>query len=72
VRGAGAEALGSQRSDRLGGLVYLDAADDPTLKLTDYGVPLIDPSRLPPSIKPAPAPDYRQRSARRSSTTTAA
>lgn len=50
--------LGSQRSDRLGGLVYLDAADDPTLKLTDYGVPLIDPARLPPSVKPAPSPDY--------------
>jgi non-heme chloroperoxidase len=51
--------LGSQRSDRLGGLVYLDAADDPTLKLTDYGVPLIDPARLPALIKPAPSPDYR-------------
>jgi non-heme chloroperoxidase len=50
--------LGSQRSDRLGGLVYLDAADDPTLKLTDYGVPLIDPARLPASVKPAPSPDY--------------
>ena len=50
--------LGSQRSDRLAGLVYLDAADDPTLRLADYGVPLIDPARLPPSIKPAPPPDY--------------
>lgn len=34
-------ALGSQRPERLGGLVYLDAAEDPTLKLTDY---------LPPAL----------------------
>lgn len=51
-------ALGSQRSNRLGGLVYLDAAEDPTLKLTDYGVPLIDAARLPPSVKQAPSLDY--------------
>jgi len=50
--------LGSQRSDRLGGLVYLDAADDPTLKPTDYGMPLIDPARLPASVTPVPSPDY--------------
>jgi pimeloyl-ACP methyl ester carboxylesterase len=29
--------LGAQQSDRLGGLVYLDAAEDPTLTLADYG-----------------------------------
>jgi pimeloyl-ACP methyl ester carboxylesterase len=58
--------LGSQRSDRLGGLVYLDAADDPTLKLTDYGVPLIDAARLPASVKPAPSPDYSSFEAYRS------
>lgn len=49
---------GAQHGDRIGGLVYLDAADDPTLKLADYGVPLIDPARLPPSVKPAPKDDY--------------
>ena len=50
--------LGSQHSDRLGGLVYFDAADDPTLTSADYEVPFPDPAQLPPSIKPAPAPDY--------------
>jgi pimeloyl-ACP methyl ester carboxylesterase len=30
-------ALGAQHPDRLGGLVYLDAAEDPTLTLADYG-----------------------------------
>jgi non-heme chloroperoxidase len=29
--------LGAQHPDRLGGLVYLDAAEDPTLTLADYG-----------------------------------
>ncbi|MGH9631325.1 MAG: alpha/beta fold hydrolase [Bryobacteraceae bacterium] len=50
--------LGSQHSDRLGGLVYFDAADDPTLTNADYEVQFPDPAQLPPSIKPAPAPDY--------------
>jgi non-heme chloroperoxidase len=50
--------LGSQHSDRLGGLVYFDAADDPTLTPSDYEVRFPDPTQLPPSIKPAPAPDY--------------
>ena len=50
--------LGSQHSDRLGGLVYLDAAEDPTLTPADYDVPFVDAARLPASIKPAPALDY--------------
>jgi pimeloyl-ACP methyl ester carboxylesterase len=41
--------LGSQHPD-LGGLVYLDAAEDPTLTMSDYGVPEFDPARLPPRI----------------------
>jgi len=49
--------LGGQHSDRLGGLVYLDAAEDPTLTLADYGASG-DPATLPPSVKPPPAPDY--------------
>jgi non-heme chloroperoxidase len=48
--------LGSQHSDRLGGLVYFDAADDPTLTPADYAVRFPDPAQLPPSIDPAP--DY--------------
>lgn len=31
--------LGAQQAGRLGGLVYLDAAEDPTLTLTDYAFP---------------------------------
>jgi pimeloyl-ACP methyl ester carboxylesterase len=31
--------LGGQHPDRLGGLVYLEAADDPTLTLSDYAFP---------------------------------
>ena len=51
--------LAARHEDRLGGLVYLDAADDPTLSLADYGVPLnYERKDLPPSIKPPAAPDY--------------
>lgn len=31
-------SLGAEHPDRLGGLVYLDAAEDPTLRLSDYGL----------------------------------
>jgi hypothetical protein len=34
--------LGGQYADRIGALVYLDAAEDPTLKLTDYDFPPAD------------------------------
>ena len=34
--------LGGQHPERLGGLVYLDAAEDPTLKLSDYDFPPAD------------------------------
>jgi non-heme chloroperoxidase len=34
--------LGGQYRDRVGGLIYLDAAEDPTLKLTDYNFPPAD------------------------------
>ena len=34
--------LGGQHPGRLGGLVYLDAAEDPTLKLSDYDFPPAD------------------------------
>src|SRR5438876_973681 len=46
----------SQHSDRLSGLVYLDGAGDPTTPA--YDPPMPDPTTLPRSIKPAPAPDY--------------
>ena len=46
--GAILHTLGAQYPERLGGLVYLDAADDPTLTMADYGVPPFDPAKLPP------------------------
>jgi len=46
----------SQHSDRLSGLVYLDGASDPTTPA--YDPPMPDPTTLPRSIKPTPAPDY--------------
>jgi non-heme chloroperoxidase len=45
--------LGAQHPDRLGGLVYLDAAEDPTL--TDYDLPPVDMANLPVKVgKPVP------------------
>ena len=46
-----------QHSDRLNGLVYLDGASDPTLTPAENGTPMPDPTTLPRSIKPPPAPD---------------
>ncbi len=46
--------LGAQHPDRLAGLVYLDAAEDPTLTLADYDAPPVDRAHLPASVaKPA-------------------
>ena len=50
--------LGAQHSERLGGLVYFDAADDPTLTPADYEIRFPDPAQLPASIKARPTPDY--------------
>lgn len=48
--------LGAQHSDRIGAVVYLNSADDPTL--TDYGVKPPDPGRLPRPTHSNPPPDY--------------
>ena len=50
--------LGSHHADRVAGLVYFDAADDPTLTNTDYEVPFPDPAGLPHSAKTPPALDH--------------
>jgi pimeloyl-ACP methyl ester carboxylesterase len=42
--------LGSRHPDRLGGLVYLDAAEDPTLTMADYDLPPVDRSHLPARV----------------------
>lgn len=48
--------LGAQHSDRVGALVYLNSAEDPTL--TDYGMKPPDPGRLPTPTHREPPPDY--------------
>jgi non-heme chloroperoxidase len=49
--------LAVQHPDRLGGLVYLEAADDPMLTLADYNLPLVDEVNQPKRVEP-PALDY--------------
>src|SRR4029450_6897690 len=45
--GAILHTLGAQHPDRIGGLLYLDAAEDPTLKVSDYNSPPVDRAHLP-------------------------
>ena len=40
-----------QTPDRIGGLLYLDAAEDPTLKLSDYNSPPVDRAHLPQHVE---------------------
>jgi len=42
--------LGAQHPDRIGGLMYLDAAEDPTLKLSDYNSPPVDTEHMPKHV----------------------
>lgn len=44
--------LAGQHPDRLGGLVYLEAADDPMLTLADYHLPAVDEANLPKRVEP--------------------
>jgi len=57
--------LGARNPERIGGLMYLDAAEDPTLTLADYHLPPVDPSRLPPRAnrpaRPVVFPEAEQR-----------
>jgi len=43
-------SFGALHSDRVAGLVYLDAAEDPTLKMSVYDAPQFDRARLPPFV----------------------
>jgi non-heme chloroperoxidase len=46
--------LAEQHLARLGGVVYLEGAEDPTLTLADYNLPIVDEAKLPPRVeKPA-------------------
>ena len=49
--GAILHTLGAQHPDRIGGLLYLDAAEDPTLKLSDYNSPPVDRAHLPQHVE---------------------
>jgi len=49
--------LAVQHPDRLGGLVYLEAADDPMLTLADVNLPAVDEAKLPKRVE-RPALDY--------------
>jgi pimeloyl-ACP methyl ester carboxylesterase len=51
--------LGAAYPDRMAGLVYLNSAEDPTLVWSDYGVPAVDPKKLPAAMREPPSPDYR-------------
>jgi non-heme chloroperoxidase len=49
--------LAVQHPERVGGLAYLEAADNPMLTLADYGFPSIDEANLPKRIE-RPALDH--------------
>ena len=42
--------LGARNPDRIGGLMYLDAAEDPTLTMADYVLPPVDQAHLPARV----------------------
>ena len=44
-------ALGAEHAERLGGLVYLDAAEDPTLTASDYPRIPVDTANLPKQVR---------------------
>lgn len=44
--------IGAEHPERVGGLAYLEAAEDPTLKLSDYpSLPGADPANLPKPVR---------------------
>jgi pimeloyl-ACP methyl ester carboxylesterase len=49
--GAILHTLGAQHPDRIGGLLYLDAAEDPTLMMSDYNSPPVDRAHLPQHVE---------------------
>jgi non-heme chloroperoxidase len=49
--------LAGQHPDRIGALVYLEAADDPMLTLADYNIPPVDAVDQPKRVEPPPL-DY--------------
>ena len=52
--------------DRIAGIIYLNSAEDPTLKMSDYGAMPPDLNRLPLAMRKPPSPDKRTLAAYRS------
>lgn len=52
--------LGARDAERIGGLMYLDAAEDPTLAMADYDLPLPSLACVPDTV-PFPEAEMRQR-----------
>jgi non-heme chloroperoxidase len=50
--------LGAHNPERIGGLMYLDAAEDPTLTLADYNLPPVDLARLPARVAAPDNPSF--------------
>jgi non-heme chloroperoxidase len=50
--------IGSERSDRVRALVYLNSGEDPSLKLSDYDAGPVDIQKLPESARTLPRADY--------------
>jgi pimeloyl-ACP methyl ester carboxylesterase len=48
--------LGARNPDRIGGLMYLDGAEDPTLTLADYPAVPVDKAHLPARVPVPPTP----------------
>ena len=44
--------LGAEHPEAVGGLVYLDAAEDPTFRLSDYPQVTVDEAHMPKSVRP--------------------
>lgn len=62
--GAILHSLGAEHPERLGGLVYLDAAEDPTLKGSDYPSITVDLANLPKQIRRPPPVVFPEAEAR--------
>ena len=57
--------LGARNPEGVGGLMYLDAAEDPTLTMADYEQLPVDRPHLPARVGPPPAPTPFPESERR-------
>ena len=52
------DTIGAKHPDRVAGLVYLNAAEDPTLGPADFGVQPPDGKKLPSALRASPPTDH--------------